>query len=82
MIHVRQCVGGLSEIMLHIRGGKLVVMMVMMMGGVLMVVMRMVVIMMMVIVALMAIITVTIKDAHCEMQKVSSVPLRGRVRSG
>ena len=78
--------GGLNEIMLGILGGTLVVMMmVMRMGGVVMMVMRMVVIMMtmvVLIVALMTIILVTIKDAHCEMQKVSSVPLRGRVRSG
>ena len=68
--------GGLNEIMLGILGGKLVVMMM---------VMRMVVIMMImvvVIVTLMTIILATIKDAHCEMQKVSSVPLRGSVWSG
>lgn len=37
------------------------------------------VIMVVVIMTLMAIIMVTIQDAHCEVQKVSSVPLRGRV---
>lgn len=48
---------------------------------VMMIVMMVVIMMIMVVVimTLMAIIMVRIKDAHCEMQKVSSVPLRGRV---
>ena len=64
--------GGLNEIILNILGGKMVVMMIVMMVVIMM-------IMVVVIMTLMAIIMVRIKDAHCEMQKVSSVPLRGRV---
>jgi len=67
--------GGLNEIILNITGGKMVVMMVMMVMTTVVIMMIMVVVIM----TLMAIIMVTIQDAHCEVQKVSSVPLRGRV---